>query len=266
MSIAGLIEQMAAAGAPIDAIVLAVRAVEEGAAVEAERRARGTERKRRERDRKRDGHATVTGQSPDTSGYPPSPPSFPHTPKHPPISPQTTPDEARDPVSERRSVPEPEPRPISKPDGETLGEELTEAGGEALAKLASAPGLIVLSEPMNWIRNGCDLQADILPTIRARCSRAGPSSIRSWSYFTEAVYQARDNRLKPAPESNRVQSFRASRSTRQPAAASPHDAILAAFARRAGAHLAAHGGGEPNPDLEPGSHAGGTIDLVAVGG
>lgn len=87
MSIAGLIEQMAAAGAPIDAIVLAVRAVEEGTAVEAERRARATERKRRERDRKRDGHATVTGQSPDTSGYPPSPPSFPtppNTPLYPP--------------------------------------------------------------------------------------------------------------------------------------------------------------------------------------
>jgi hypothetical protein len=87
MSIAGLIEEMAAAGAPLDAIVIAVRAVEEGNAVEAERRARATERKRRERergrDRTRDGHATVTGRSPDM----PRPPSFPHTPKHPPISP-----------------------------------------------------------------------------------------------------------------------------------------------------------------------------------
>lgn len=277
MSIAGLIEEMAAAGAPLDAIVIAVRAVEEGNAVEAERRARATERKRRERergrDRTRDGHATVTGRSPDT----PCPPSFPHTPKHPPISPRTTPDEAHDLVSEPGSdapsaslptsgpLPGPFPGPASEPDGETLGRELADAAGRALAMSASAPGLIVLSEPINWIANGCDLQADILPTIRARCSRARPSSIRSWSYFTEAVYQARDNRLKPAPESILAQQSHASRTSR-PAATSPQDAILAAFARRAGAHLAVRGGSEPDPDLEQGAYPGRTIDLVAVGG
>lgn len=270
MSIARLIEDLAANGAPIDAIVIAVRAVEEGQAVEAERRARATERKRqqreRQRDRKRDGHATVTGQSSDT----PRPPSFPHTPKHPPISPQTTPDEARDAVSkagsETQFVSMPTSGPISEPDGATLARELADAAGRALAKPASALGLLVLSDPMNWIRNGCDLKADILPTIQARCSRARPSSIRSWSYFTEAVYQARDNRLKPAPEPNPVQPSRTSRSTSRLAAISPQDAILAGFARRAGAHLAARGGGEPDPDLEPGAYPGRTIDLVAVGG
>lgn len=261
MSIAGLIQELADTGAPIDAIIIAVRAIEERDAVEAERRARATERKRRERererDRKRDGHATVAGQSSDT----PRPPSFPHTPKHPPISPRTTPDEARDAASEPVSEPMSASMPISGPDGETLGRELANAAGRALAKPAAAPGLLVLSEPMNWIRNGCDLKADILPTIQARCSRARPSSIRSWSYFTEAVYQARDNRLKPAPEPIIAHQSRTSR----PAATSPQDAILAAFARRAGAHLAARGGGEPDPDLEPGAYGGRTIDLVAVG-
>ncbi|CAI9406572.1 hypothetical protein ANOBCDAF_01470 [Pleomorphomonas sp. T1.2MG-36] len=273
MIIAGLIEQMAAAGAPLDAIVIAVRAIEEGSAVETERRARATERKRRERererDRMRDGHATVTGQSRDT----PRPPSFPHTPKHPPISPRTTPDEVRDDVSEPGSEPVSASIPtsgptlgsISEPNGETLGRGLADAAGRALAELASAPGLIVLSEPMNWIANGCDFQADILPTIRARCSRARPSSIRSWSYFTEAVYQARDNRLKPEPEATLAQQSRSFRTSR-PAATSPQDAILAAFARRAGAHLATTGGGEPDPDTEPGAYGGRTIDLVAVGG
>jgi len=266
MSIARLIEELAATGAPIDAIVIAVRAVEEGQAVDAERRARATERKRqqreRERDRKRDGHATVTGQSRDA----PRPPSFPHTPKHPPISPQTTPDEARDTVSNLGSETQSVSMPISELDGETLARELTDAGGRALAKPASAPGLLVLSDPMNWIRNGCDLKADILPTIQARCSRARPSSIRSWSYFTEAVYQARDTRLKPAPEPNPVQQSHTSRSTPRPAAASPHDTILAAFADRIGEHLATRGGGQPDPDLEPGAYPGRTIDLVAFGG
>ncbi|PKR89029.1 hypothetical protein CXZ10_13070 [Pleomorphomonas diazotrophica] len=269
MSIARLIEELVATGAPIDAIVIAVRAVEEGQAVEAERRARATERKRqqreRERDRTRDGHATVAGQSSDT----PRPPSFPHTPKHPPISPQTTPDEAHDaafePMSASMPTSGPTREPTSEPDGATLARELNDAGGRALAQPASSPGLLVLSEPINWLRNGCDLRADILPTIQARCSRAKPSSIRSWSYFTEAVYQARDNRLKPAPEPNIAQSARASRSTGRPAAARPHDALLAAFARRAGAHLAARGGSEPEPDPEPGVDPGRTIDLVATG-
>lgn len=267
MSIACLIEQLAATGASIDAIIIAVRAVEEGQAVEAERRARATERKRRQRERERDSHAIVTGQSPDT----PRPPSFPHTPKHPPISPQTTPDEAHDAASEpisdhlSTSMP-PTSGPITEPDGETLARELANAGGRALANPASAPGLLVLSEPINWIRNGCDLRADILPTIQARCSRARPSSIRSWSYFTEAVYQARDNRLKPAPEPNFVQSVRTSRSASRSGAASSHDGLIAALASRARAHLAARGGGEPDPDLEPGAYPGRTIDLVALGG
>ena len=273
MSIAGLIEQMAAAGAPLDAIVIAVRAIEEGSAVEVERRAKATERKRQQRDRERDGtrdgHGTVAGRLPDA----PRPPSFPHTPKHPPISPRTTPDEARDVVSEPGSEPMPASIPMSgptsgstsEPDGETLGRQLADAAGRALAEPASAPGLIVLSEPINWIANGCDLQADILPTIRARCSRARPSSIRSWSYFTEAVYQARDIRLKPAPEPILAQQSHSSRTSR-PAAASPHDTILAVLARRARAHRTARGGGEPDPDLEASAYAGRTIDLVAVGG
>ncbi|MBS1184225.1 MAG: hypothetical protein H6Q99_4105 [Proteobacteria bacterium] len=257
MSIARLIEDMAAAGAPIGAIVFAVREIEDRDAVDAERRARATERKRRERDRKRDGHATVTGQSLDTPQCPPSsPPLSPTPPNTPPISPQTTPD-AREPAPELAI----EPMPVSEPDGETLGRQLADAGGRALAKPASSPGLLVLSGPINWIRNGCDLQADILPTIQARCSRARPSSIRSWSYFTEAVYQARDTRLKPAPEPNLVRPSRTSR----PAAASPHDLLIAALARQAGAYPEPGGRGEPDPDLEPGPYPGRTIDLVAIG-
>lgn len=172
------------------------------------------------------------------------------------------PERPQRPESEAPACPKPAiAEPISEPDYDTLGRELVKAGGKALVNPATAPGLLVLSDPMNWIRNGCDLQADILPAIRARCTRARPSSIRSWNYFTEAVYQARDNRLKPAPEPNNVQPSRTSR----PAAASPHDNLFAALTGRAGAHLAARGGGEPDPDTEPGAYDGRTIDLVAIG-
>lgn len=114
------------------------------------------------------GRVTVTRRSRDSRPTPPRPPLFPHTPKHPPISPQTTPDDARDQfelrlgnaarldadvLADLRADPE--------PDGETLARELTEAGAGGAARPASAPGLLVLSEPINWIRNGCDLRADI---------------------------------------------------------------------------------------------------------
>lgn len=79
-------QQMADAGAPMAAIVLAVRAIEERDQADAERRAKAAERKRNERERRRlereelkrqsrDSHATVTGLSGDPylDGSPPSP-------------------------------------------------------------------------------------------------------------------------------------------------------------------------------------------------
>lgn len=222
MSIADLIESMAAAGAPVAAIVLAVRELEEREAVDADRRAKAAERKRRERDRKRDCRATVAGQSCD---IPPSPLLSPTPPNIPPISPQTTPDRVREPAIEQA--------PVSVPDHGTLSQELAEAAGTALVNPASSPGLLVLSDPMNWIRNGCDLEADILPAIRARCSRARPNSIRSWSYFTEAVYQARDTRMKPSPAPHETSHDRSARYPDFHRTAG-HDAILAAVDRAFG--------------------------------
>jgi hypothetical protein len=92
------------------------------------------------------------------------------------------------------------PEPIAEPDHDTLGKSLANAAGKAIANPASSPGLLILSEPLRWLRSGCDLQADVLPAIQARCSRARPGSVRSWAYFADAVFQARDDRLRPAPE------------------------------------------------------------------
>lgn len=70
MTIAELIRGMAAAGAPPEAIALAVEAIEaKDAALEA-RRASDRERKRRQRSgQSRDSHVTVTGQSEDKSTH-----------------------------------------------------------------------------------------------------------------------------------------------------------------------------------------------------
>lgn len=61
-------EQMAAAGAPLEAILLAVKALEARDQAEAERKARAAERKRNERERKRqpqNSRGTVVPVSPD---------------------------------------------------------------------------------------------------------------------------------------------------------------------------------------------------------
>lgn len=71
MSIADLMQRMSDAGAPMEAIVLAVRALEEKDAELAAKRATERDRKRRQRERQRDSHGTVTGQSGDITGQPP---------------------------------------------------------------------------------------------------------------------------------------------------------------------------------------------------
>jgi hypothetical protein len=87
MSIATLIRQMSEAGAPAEAIALAVEAIEAAGAKDADRRAKQASRKARSRavaGQERDSDVTVTGQGCDS---PPSPALSPQTPQphpHPP--------------------------------------------------------------------------------------------------------------------------------------------------------------------------------------
>lgn len=84
MSIAALMRRMADAGAPIDAIIVAVEALEAEHARVAAAKDRVAQRKRDQRARERDMAVTVTGQSQDMDVTPPlsSPsPSFPPNPQ-----------------------------------------------------------------------------------------------------------------------------------------------------------------------------------------
>lgn len=47
-----------------------------------------------------------------------------------------------------------------------------------------------------WLREGIDLEADILPVIRARTPTIRISPIRTWAYFTDAVRAAHRQRLR----------------------------------------------------------------------
>jgi hypothetical protein len=84
-----------------------------------------------------------------------------------------------------------------------LEDALRDAAGPALASPAVAPKVKVLAAILALGRAGrgppCDMQADVLPTVRARCARAPPASVKGWDYFTEAIREARDKRLTGAP-------------------------------------------------------------------
>jgi len=81
VSIADLMEQMAAKGASMEVILMAVRAIEAEQHASKEHRAKAAERKRRQRERERDCHVTITGQSQDS----PKDPSFEVAPPAPPL-------------------------------------------------------------------------------------------------------------------------------------------------------------------------------------
>lgn len=83
---------------------------------------------------------------------------------------------------------------------EELTNRLLDAGGAAMANLANSPGLIVMSEPQRWLEHGCDLEKDIIPTIKAVTARRKPGTIRAWEYFTQAIVDAKTKRLTPLPE------------------------------------------------------------------
>jgi uncharacterized protein YdaU (DUF1376 family) len=80
-----------------------------------------------------------------------------------------------------------------------LLDRLLDACNGKAADPANAPGMLAVGEPIRWLDSGCDLELDILPTIKQRAGSARPRSIRSWTYFTQAVAEAKADRERPMP-------------------------------------------------------------------
>ncbi|WP_424958464.1 hypothetical protein [Hyphomicrobium sp. 1Nfss2.1] len=78
-----------------------------------------------------------------------------------------------------------------------LYDKLTEAANGSLYPLAI--GLHAVAEPLMWIRQGADLDLDILPVIRDIGHRAPKGSIRTWSYFAGPVSTQKARREKGLP-------------------------------------------------------------------
>jgi hypothetical protein len=82
-----------------------------------------------------------------------------------------------------------------------LRERLMGIAGDALANEASAPGLLHIGIVAGWIESGCDLELDIVPAVdaRARAAIRTGKKIHSWSYFAQAVADAKAARTRPMP-------------------------------------------------------------------
>ena len=80
-----------------------------------------------------------------------------------------------------------------------FSDKLMEAGGSALANPASYPSILMVQTPIAWLNGGCDLELDILPTIRAKAASRPPGSISTWNYLTKAVAEAKARREAGLP-------------------------------------------------------------------
>jgi uncharacterized protein YdaU (DUF1376 family) len=83
-------------------------------------------------------------------------------------------------------------------DPHELYEKLTEAANGSLYPLAI--GLHAVAEPLMWIRQGADLELDILPVIRDIGHKAEPQSISTWSYFARPVARQKKRREAGLPD------------------------------------------------------------------
>ena len=81
-------------------------------------------------------------------------------------------------------------------------DKLFKAGGGVINETVSA--IYTSTIPARWItgKNSADLALDILPTISRLCEGKTSGSIKSWAYFQNAIFEARDKRLTEDKYSN----------------------------------------------------------------
>ncbi len=87
-----------------------------------------------------------------------------------------------------------------KVDLKSLSEKLISACNGSLDNPVNCLGLLNLATPQMWIANGCDLEADIIPTLEAAGKRYHGKRIRDWAYFTGMVAEAKAKRTAKLPD------------------------------------------------------------------
>ena len=97
------------------------------------------------------------------------------------------------------------PLDLKNLDYDALSEKLLSACNGSLDDPVNCMGLASLATPIMWLREGCDLDADILPTLRAFGKVYHGKRVRTWNYFTDRINEARlarENGMPPPSESS----------------------------------------------------------------
>lgn len=115
------------------------------------------------------------------------------------------------------------------------GDEAKAAAGDALASMATCPGIANLA-PLRALLSGekpCDWTEDVLPAIGSAAawhrSRDGPGSMRSWTTACRIAVENRDRRLSGPPAPKVIEFSDARRSSEPPVSPkrAAHDANMA---------------------------------------
>ena len=77
--------------------------------------------------------------------------------------------------------------------------DLLDACNGSLDNPVNCQGLLSEAIPRMWVESGCDIERDIIPTLKALGRKHHGKRIRSWAYFTDAIADARDTRLRGMP-------------------------------------------------------------------
>ncbi|MFG1399858.1 hypothetical protein [Roseixanthobacter pseudopolyaromaticivorans] len=151
---------------------------------------------------------------------------------------------------------------------DALEDALRQAGADELDP--TSPALCQLSPILNCLDGGCDLELDIIPTIRevvARRKRKPDKmnrKIGSWEFFRARIFEARDRRLAPEPPEQPDERHRHHRPQGRPSGAARNVAALAeAVARRTDPGFSAADPGGTGAD--GGSTAGRGGDIIPFG-
>lgn len=142
------------------------------------------------------------------------PPTYPHT--NPDTYPVTNPasmgveaenDEQKQDQNHKRREEEEKteiitsvaPRTAALPSDGDLSDRLIKACNGALDNPVNCMGLLSVATPVMWLKQGCDLELDVIPTLTAAGKKHHGKRIRSWSYFTPMVAEAKANREAGLP-------------------------------------------------------------------
>jgi hypothetical protein len=98
-----------------------------------------------------------------------------------------------------RTSREPEVAALPRQDLDQLSDRLLDACNGSLDNPVNCMGLLNLAIPQLWLKNGCDLELDVIPTLTAAGKKHHGKRIRSWDYFTPMVAEAKDRRERGMP-------------------------------------------------------------------